>query len=324
MTDGMTDGMTNGNQDLVPEVVFGLDAVKAAPSAVSIGFFDGVHRGHQTIIKRAVRHAEAHGLRSVVVTFDRHPMEVIAPGSEPPMLMTRERRAQTLASQGVDLVVMLPFTDELRHLSAEEFVDHILAGSLQADRVVVGANFRFGHKAAGDVAMLTDLGPMRGFTAEGVTLLELDGVVISSTEIRGAVERGEVELASRMLGRPHLVEGVVVRGDQRGADLGFPTVNLQVDRRIAVPARGVYAGMAHLPDGRTCMAATNVGVNPTFDGSEMRVEAYLLDFDEDLYGCHVAVDFRHRLRDEVRFESVDALVVQMHKDVALARELLAV
>lgn len=305
-------------------IQFGLDGVEPAPSVVSIGFFDGVHRGHQTIIKRAVRVAQDQGVRSVVVTFDRHPMEVVAPGSEPMMLMTRERRAQALAEQGVDLVVMLPFTDELRHLSAEEFIDHVLVEPLRAVRVVVGANFRFGHKAMGDVAVLSEVGPSRGFTAEGVTLLELDGVVISSTEIRAAVDRGDVELAHRMLGRPHLVEGVVVRGDQRGADLGFPTANLQVDRRIAVPARGIYAGFAHLADGREVAHATSVGVNPTFDGTQLRVEAYLLDFHEDLYGATLGVDFRHRLRDEQRFERVEDLVAQIDADVALARRLLGV
>jgi riboflavin kinase/FMN adenylyltransferase len=305
-------------------IQFGLEAVEPAPSVVSIGFFDGVHRGHQTIIRRAVRAADEQGVRSVVVTFDRHPMEVVAPGSEPMMLMTRERRAQTLADQGVDLVVMLPFTDELRHLSAEEFIDHVLVEPLQATRVVVGANFRFGHKAMGDVAVLSEVGPSRGFTAEGVTLLELDGVVISSTEIRAAVDRGDVELAQRMLGRPHVVDGLVVRGDQRGAELGYPTANLEVDRRIAVPARGIYAGMAHLADGRKVAHATSVGINPTFGGTQLRVEAFLLDFDEDLYGVHLAVDFRHRLRDEARFDSVDELVAQIAADVALARELLGV
>lgn len=305
-------------------IQFGLETVEPAPSVVSIGFFDGVHRGHQTIIRRAVRAAEEQGVRSVVVTFDRHPMEVVAPGSEPMMLMTRERRAQTLEDQGVDLVVMLPFTDELRHLSAEEFIDHVLVEPLQATRVVVGANFRFGHKAMGDVAVLSEVGPGRGFTAEGVTLLELDGVVISSTEIRAAVDRGDVELAQRMLGRPHVVDGLVVRGDQRGADLGYPTANLQVDRRIAVPAKGIYAGMARLADGREVAHATSVGINPTFGGTQLRVEAFLLDFDEDLYGVPLAVDFRHRLRDEARFDSVDELVAQIGRDVALARELLGV
>lgn len=303
-------------------IVTRLGQVTRAPSVVAIGFFDGVHRGHQTIVKRAVRAAEQAGQRSVVVTFDRHPMEVVKPGSQPKLLQTLARRAQSLAEQGVDLVVVMPFDDDLRHRTPEEFVDHVLVGPLQATRVVVGANFRFGHRAAGDVAVLSDLGPSRGFTAEGVTLLELDGVVISSTEIRAATDAGDVERAARMLGRPHLVDGVVVRGDQRGAGLGFPTANLQVSRRIQVPARGVYAGRFLMPDGAALDCATNVGVNPTFGGQDLRVETYLLDWSGDLYGLAGAVDFRHRLRDELRFERVDDLVVQMHADVAEARRLL--
>ncbi|HVM14001.1 MAG TPA: bifunctional riboflavin kinase/FAD synthetase [Egibacteraceae bacterium] len=305
-------------------VVTGLEGVEAAPSVVSIGFFDGVHRGHQTIIRRAVRAAEQLGVRSAVVTFDRHPMEVIRPGSQPKLLMTLARRAQTLAEQGVDLVVVMPFDDELRHRSPEGFVDLVLVQPLQAVRVVVGANFRFGHKAAGDVAMLTDLGPSRGFTVEGITLLELDDTVISSTEIRACVEQGDVERAAQLLGRPHLVDGVVVRGDQRGQTLGFPTANLQVGRRVAVPARGIYAGHCHLPDGAAQPCVTNVGVNPTFGGQELRVEAHLLDYTGDLYGLAVAVDFRHRIRDEERFDDVPALVTQIGEDVDTARRLLQV
>ena len=300
----------------------GLDEVDAAPSVVSVGFFDGVHRGHQAIIRRAVRHAKDVGLRSVVVTFDRHPMEVVNPGSQPKLLMTLARRADTLAAQGVDLVVVLEFSDALRHLPPEDFVDHVLVDPLRARRVIIGENFRFGHKAAGDVAALADLGSARGFTVEGVTLLQLDGTVISSTEVRAALEQGEVERAARMLGRPHLVDGIVVRGDARGKALGFPTANLQVSRRVAVPARGVYAGRFHLPDGTAHVCATNVGVNPTFGGQELRVEAYLLDWAGDLYGTAVAVDFRHRLRDELKFDSVDALVAQMHADIARTRTLL--
>jgi riboflavin kinase/FMN adenylyltransferase len=300
----------------------GLDDVDPAPSVVSIGFFDGVHRGHQTIIRRAVRQAGDLGVRSAVVTFDRHPMEVVNPGSQPQLLMTLPRRAETLAAQGVDLVVVLPFDDELRHLAPAAFVEHVLVEPLRARRVVVGTNFRFGHRAAGDVVSLSELGVAVGFTAEGVTLLELDGTVISSTEIRAAVDAGDVDRATAMLGRPHLVEGVVVRGDQRGAGLGFPTANLQVSRRVAVPARGVYAGMFHLPDGRAVAAATNVGVNPTFGGQQLRVESYLLDFDGDLYGITGTVDFRHRLRDEEHFASVDDLVARMRGDVEQTRRLL--
>jgi len=303
------------------QIVRGLEAVPPGPSVVAIGFFDGVHRGHQTIIRRAVRAGQASGVRSAVVTFDRHPMEVVNPGSQPKLLMTLARRAGTLAEQGVDLVVVMPFDDDVRHLSPEGFVDHVLVDPLQAQRVVVGANFRFGHRAAGDVATLSHLGPSRGFDAEGVTLLELDGVVISSTEIRGAVEQGDVALAARMLGRPPSIDGVVVRGNQRGAGLGYPTANVQVDARLAVPARGIYAGEFTLDgDRRPCV--TNVGVNPTFGGQELRVEAHLLDFDGDLYGREVSVDFRHRIRDEEKFDSVEQLVAQIDADAAEARRLL--
>jgi riboflavin kinase / FMN adenylyltransferase len=304
------------------QIVSGFANIDPAPTIVSIGFFDGVHRGHQTIIRRAVRQAQDLGIRSAVVTFDRHPMEVVKPGSQPKLIMTLARRAATLAAQGVDLVVVLAFTDELRHLEPAAFVDHVLVGALQAQRVIVGSNFRFGHRAAGDVATLAELGPSRGFAVEGVTLLELDGTVISSTEIRSALEDGNVEWAANMLGRPHVVDGVVVRGDARGKDLGFPTANLQTSRRIAIPAQGVYAGMFHLPDGTLHPCATNVGFNPTFGGQKLRVESYLLDWSGDLYGMTVGVDFRHRLRDELRFTSVDDLVVQMDHDVARARTLL--
>lgn len=303
-------------------IALGLSQVEAAASVVCIGFFDGVHRGHQTIIKRAVRAAEQQGLRSVVVTFDRHPMEVVNPGTQPKLCMTLARRAKTLAQQGVDLVVVLPFDDELRHLSPEGFVDHVLVEPLRARHVIVGGNFRFGHRALGDVSTLADLGPTRGFTAEAVTLLELDGVVISSTAIRAAVDEGDVALATRMLGRPPAVDGVVVRGDQRGKGLGYPTANLQVGRRAAVPAKGIYAGGFTFSDGRVEPCVTNVGVNPTFGGQQLRVEAHLLDFEGDLYGVEAQVDFRHRLRDEEKFDSVEALVAQIDRDAAQARELL--
>jgi riboflavin kinase/FMN adenylyltransferase len=249
-------------------------------------------------------------------------MEVVQPGTQPKLLMTLARRATTLAAQGVDLVIVLPFDDALRHLSPEAFVDHVLVEPLQAHRVVVGADFRFGHRAAGSVVTLDELGAAAGFSAEGVTLLELDGVVISSTAIRSALDAGDVALATRMLGRPPLVDGVIVRGDQRGAGLGYPTANLQTGRRVAVPAKGIYAGALELPDGVAHPCVTSVGVNPTFGGQELRIEAHLLDFSGDLYGLRAGLDFRHRLRDEIRFDSVAELVAQMDADTADARRLL--
>lgn len=305
-------------------LVFGLDAVERAPSVVSIGFFDGVHRGHQVIIDRARAIATRWGLRCVVVTFDRHPMEVVRPGSQPPMLQALPRRAATLRATGVDAVVVIPFDDDLRHRSPEAFVDKVLAGVLEARHVVVGENFRFGHRAAGDVGVLAELGEGRGFSTEGVPLLADGGQAISSTAIREALASGAVEAVHGMLGRPHVVDGIVVRGDGRGRELGFPTANLQIDGRIAVPAPGVYAGWLAHPDGRWLPAASSVGTNPTFGGEELRVEAYLLDVDEDLYGLEVALDFRARVRGEVAFDDVDALVARMHDDVAQVRRLLGV
>lgn len=306
-------------------IVEGFGGLEPRPSAVAIGFFDGVHRGHRAIIDRARQRAGERGLRSVVVTFDRHPMEVVAPGSQPRLLQTPGRRVRTLAEQGVDAVVVLPFDDDLRHLAPEGFVGWVLSGPLAAAAVVVGENFRFGHKAAGDVATLAAIGAREGFSAEGVTLLtDAGGAAISSTAIRTALDEGAVAAAARMLGRPHAVDGLVVRGDRRGASLGYPTANLHVDARLAVPAPGVYATEFCHPDGRVLPAATSVGTNPTFGGHELRVEAHLLDVDEDLYGLDVALAFRERIRGQVAFDRVEDLVAQMDDDVAAVRRVLGV
>ncbi|MEE8603316.1 bifunctional riboflavin kinase/FAD synthetase [Euzebya tangerina] len=311
------------------EIAVGLDAVKPAESVVVIGFFDGVHRGHQSLITRAVRAADQQGIRCVVVTFDRHPLEVVNPGARPPLLMTLDQRLRALAALEVDLVVALPFDDELRHREPGDFITHVLGGPLQARHVVVGANFRFGHRAAGDVTTLADIGPLLDFTSEGVTLLELDDTIVSSTQIRAALERGDVEQAARWLGRPYVMEGIIARGDQRGRLLGFPTANLHVDERAAVPADGVYAGRFRLPesgpDHRTWHpCAISVGTNPTFAGiTAVRIEANLLDWSGELYGVDAALAFTHRLRGQVKFDAVDDLVAQMTLDVARARELLA-
>jgi len=308
----------------------GLDDVPAewGRSVVTIGEFDGVHRGHQRIISNAMEAAAELGLPVVVVTFDPHPDEVVRPGSHPPLLCTASRRSQLLSGLGVDAVCVLPFTLEFSRLGPDEFVRTVLVERLRAARVVVGANFRFGHKAAGDVALLAELGEKYDFTAEGVPLLAENGVTISSTGIRAMLAAGDVAGAAHDLGRPHRVEGIVVRGQQRGRSLGFPTANLETPAHTAIPADGVYAGWLSSLDSagfetQRWPAAISVGTNPTFDGRHRTVEAYALDRDDlDLYGAHVAVDFVARLRATLKFRSADELVVQMHVDVDDVRHLL--
>jgi len=299
---------------------------------VTIGVFDGVHRGHQVLITRAVRLAEQRGLPCVLVTFDPHPAEVVRPGSHPAQLTTLRRRAELVEELGVDVFCVLPFTPELSRMPADEFVHEVLVERLHAAAVVVGENFTFGHRAAGNVDLLRQLGHRFGFVTEGAGLVSAhepsDGrepVTYSSTYIRSCIDAGDVVAAAAALGRPHRLEGIVVRGDGRGRELGYPTANLSMPRYAAVPADGIYAcHFLHRTEGkeRTLPAAVSVGTNPTFSGRERRVEAFVLDVEEDFYGERVAVDFVARLRDMERFDSVGALVEQMDRDVVRTRELL--
>jgi riboflavin kinase/FMN adenylyltransferase len=295
-------------------------------SVVTIGVFDGVHRGHQAIIGEAVRRAAELGIRSVVVTFDPHPAAVVRPGGPPPVLTPLRRKAELLEELGVDGLCVLPFTTEFSKLGPEEFARDVLVEHLHAAEVVVGQNFRFGHRAAGDVALLTDFGSRHGFPVSGVPLLASTGTTFSSTYVRGCVADGDVEAAAEALGRAHRVEGVVVRGDSRGRELGYPTANLELEPHTAVPADAVYAGrlVRSSPVEAVAMpAAISVGTNPTFGGQNRRVEAYVLDFDGDLYDETVGVEFVSRLRGMERFGSVEELVTQMADDVRLTRERLA-
>jgi riboflavin kinase / FMN adenylyltransferase len=310
---------------------YGLDDVPAdwGKSVVTIGEFDGVHRGHQLDLGRAVEIGRELGLPVVVVTFDPHPDEVIRPGSHPAVLSSARRRAGLLAQVGVDAVCVLPFTLEFSRLDPDEFVRAVLVDRLHAAAVVVGEDFRFGHKAAGDVQLLAKLGEKYEFTAEGLPLLVADGQTISSTAIRQMLETGDVAAAAKALGRPHRVEGIVIRGHQRGRDLGFPTANVESPAHTAIPADGIYAGqLARLDSDGTEMerwpAAISIGTNPTFDGQARTVEAHALDrTDLDLYGLHAAIDFAVGLRGTLRFDSVDALVEQMRVDVDQARDICA-
>ncbi|HEY3630760.1 MAG TPA: bifunctional riboflavin kinase/FAD synthetase [Jatrophihabitantaceae bacterium] len=295
---------------------------------VTIGVFDGVHRGHAAIIGRAVEAAREQGLRSVLLTFVPHPSEVVRPGTHPPVLTTLMRRSELVEQLGVDVFCALPFTREFSQLAPAEFAHEALVARLHAATVIVGENFRFGHKAAGDVATLAELGRTFGFTAQGIGLLAEGGTPISATYVRSCVQAGDLDAAAVALGRPHRVDGIVERGDERGRTLGFPTANLRTDTWTAVPADGVYAGRVVRLDewGRTVGplgdAAISVGTNPTFEVRQRRVEAFVLDFDGDLYGDGLGVEFVHRLRGMERFDGVDALVAQMHDDVKQTRDVL--
>lgn len=297
---------------------------------VTIGVFDGIHRGHQSIIGDAVRLAAERGVPSVLITFVPHPSEVVRPGSHPPVLTSIVRRAELVEDLGVDVFCPLPFTLEFSQLAPDEFVHRVLVERLHASAVVVGENFRFGHKAAGDVPLLGRLGRSFGFTAHGIPLLTDDSTVLSATYVRSCVTAGDMSTAAEILGRPHRIDGVVERGDRRGRELGFPTANLRTDAWTAVPADGVYAGRVlrldewgrTVPGGELGIAAISVGTNPTFEVRQRRVEAYILDFEGDLYGDGLGVEFVSRLRGMERFDSIDALVAQMKQDVERARTLL--
>lgn len=299
-------------------VVRSLAEVDAVPSAVTIGNFDGVHRGHRTLVHRAVDAALRNGLRSVVITFEPHPAAVLRPGSEPPRLQSLEQRLEALEDLGVELTLVLAFTQELSALTADEFVAQVLVEGVGAATVVVGTNFRYGHRAAGDIVHLSEAGERHGFAVEAVGLLALDGDQVSSSAIRRAVADGEVEAAARGLGRPFALRGEVVAGDGRGRTIGIPTANLAVDTSVVVPADGVYAGRVTL-DGVSYPAVTNVGQRPTFEGTGTTVETHLLDAEVTLYGRVIEVTFEHRLRGERRFDGPDELVQQIHDDIARAR-----
>jgi riboflavin kinase/FMN adenylyltransferase len=289
---------------------------------VTVGVFDGVHRGHQQLIGRAVAAAAERGLPAVLVTFDPHPAEVVRPGSHPAVLSSLSRRAELVEELGVDVFCVLPFTPELSRTPADEFAHEVLVDGLHAAEVVVGQNFRFGHRAKGDVALLTELGRRFGFATEGVEVISTDSITFSSTYVRACIDAGDVQAAAEALGRPHRLEGVVVHGDQRGHDLGYPTANVAPPPHSAVPADGVYA-CRFVHGGRSLPAAVSVGSNPTFSGRQRSVEAYVLDVDEDFYGHIVALDFVHRLRGMERFADPAELVEQIGRDVARTRELLA-
>jgi len=289
---------------------------------VALGNFDGVHLGHQAVLRRAVEEGRKRGLSVVAATFDPHPRAVLGAGGQPKVLTTLELRREALLRYGADEVWAIRFDEELSKKSPWRFVRDVLHGEIGAAVVVVGENFRFGHKAAGDFGDLERLMRILGREAHGVPIRSCGGGKgsISSTRIRNLISAGEVEEAARLLGRPYVVRGEVIVGDRRGRSIGFPTANVLPDPAQVIPARGVYAGFVHI--GKEVHAAcTNVGVAPTFERGENRIEAYLIDFDGDLYGRTVDVSFVRRIRPEKRFSGVEELKEQIARDVEQARRI---
>lgn len=291
-------------------------------AVVAIGNFDGVHRGHAHIFQQARGLAAGLDGESVVLTFDPHPAKVLAPAYAPPLITTLGRKLELIAGEGIDVTVVEPFDRAFAARSPEAFVGEVLADGLGARHVVVGYDFTFGAKRSGTVQLLAQLGPRHGFGVTVVPPISVEGIVCSSTKVREFVLEGRVDGAALVLGRAPEVEGEVVRGDGRGRSIGVPTANLKPLTEL-MPKNGVYAGWAvRVSDGRRWVAAINVGTNPTFvEGQATRVEAHLIDCDEDLYGQPLRVGFVARLRDEERFTSKDALVAQIHKDIEATRRI---
>ncbi len=302
-------------------------------SVVTLGNFDGVHAGHRAVLRQVVRRARAEQALAVAVTFDPHPVQVLFPERAPELITGLDQRLELMAATGLDAALVMRFTPALARQSAEQFVEGVFVRALHARRVVVGADTRLGHRNSGDVQTLRDLGEVHGFAVEVVDDLapQESSPRWSSSGVRAALAEGDVEAAAAALGRPHQITGIVVHGDHRGRELGYPTANLEPHAQGMVPADGVYAGwlLRDLPDDadpaeRTLPAAVSIGTNPTFDGTSRRVEAYVLDrTDLDLYGERVTLELVARLRETLRFDSVEELVTQMDADVVACRELLA-
>jgi len=287
-----------------------LPDVEQRPRRVAVGEFDGVHLGHRAVIQGS----------DTVLTFEPHPLSVVRPDAAPKLLTTLERKAELVAELGVEELVVIPFDRAFAQRSAEDFIEHVLVETLQATHVSVGENFRFGHRAGGDTQLLAG---DPSFVTRVVPLVEVEGEVVSSSHIRGLVLAGEVDVAARFLGAPFAMRGEVVAGDRRGRELGFPTANLIPDQALIQPGHGIYAARACWGDEVRC-AAVNVGVRPTFKTDlVVLVEAYLLDWDGDVYGEQLTIEFLARLRGERRFDSAEALIDQMHRDVDDARRVYA-
>ncbi|HEU5098713.1 MAG TPA: bifunctional riboflavin kinase/FAD synthetase [Roseiflexaceae bacterium] len=301
------------------ELVHGLlPAINGHDTVLTIGAFDGVHRGHQHLIGSAVRRARELGCQSAVLTFDPHPDLVIHPDRDRLYLTSLEERAELIAGLGADLLIVMPFTRETMGLTALEFMSQVRR-SVALCELWIGWDFALGRKREGNLARLRELGQQLGYSVHPVDAFALaDGTPVSSTRIRNALAQGDLETAALLLGRSFAVQGLVVEGDRRGRTIGFPTANIDVDPRHVLPADGVYVCDAEV-GGRRYGAVTNIGLRPTFDGTRRKVEAYLLDFVDTIYGDTLRLTLRHRLRGEQKFDGIAALITQITADVAAAR-----
>jgi riboflavin kinase/FMN adenylyltransferase len=301
-------------------IVQGLESYRpeSIAAVVALGAFDGIHLGHRAILGTAVTQARGRKLRPLACTFDRHPMEVLQPEKAPLPITTLEERLELIAETGIETAVVIPFTRTIAAVEPEAFVKGVLIETLGAREIVVGFNHRFGRAARGDARLLESLAGTLGFEANIVPAFMMDGVAVSSSEIRGALQRGDLPAAARLLGRPYSIRGEVVRGAGRGRTLGFPTANVKTERPLGLPG-GVYLCQVGVAAARY-RAVVNVGVRPTFGENELAIEAHLLDFVGDLYSERVTLTFHRRLREERKFPSVDALREQIALDVAAARE----
>ncbi len=296
-------------------------------AAITIGAYDGLHLGHQTVIEEVRNQAASRGIRSAVVTFDRHPAVIVRPESAPKLLTDHDQRLELLEATGVDVAVVLPFDERQSQEPALTFIERVLVRCLSTKLIVVGVDFHFGRNREGNVALLREVGATYGFEVAPLVLTpRADGVdePVSSTAIRRALAGGNVSMAAAMLTRPFEARGKVVAGDQRGRLLGFPTANVEVPNRVCLPADGVYAGWYERPNGDVFPCAINLGRRPTFyeHADHSLLEAHLLDFDDDLYGESARIRFVDFLRSERKFDGIDALVAQLQLDVAHARQLL--
>ena len=297
-----------------------MDALDA--SVVTLGTFDGVHRGHQRLAAQAIARAKQLGVPSVAYTFHPHPAKVLAPQAAPRLLLSTDERVRLLCDLGIDIVVVEPFDTRFASIVADDWVQRYLVEALRPKHVVVGFNFSYGRGRGGSPEHLRRAGEAYGFSVEVIEAVQHEGEVVSSTRIRAFLEVGDVERAARLLGRPFALNGTVIEGDKRGRTIGFPTANLAPAEEM-IPASGVYAPRVALGDGRWFDSVTNVGTRPTFDGKRRLIETHVFDFAGDLYGQTLRVEMVARLRDEQKFDGIDALIAQIEADAVRARERLA-